>query len=333
MATGDALQVGMAIPFVNWRADRDYNADGTPDGWGLSGSAVATWRKIQGSTTDHIRQYGLSQIGALGLYSATSSDYLYCRTLPNSVPQSGDTINAWLYSYVSPWHTTTDRVRVAIHILNAAGTSEGNTTNDSPASPERGKWQSLARVTPTFLSTTSSIEARWYDSGNSANPTRMMIDAPLLVWDARGLAGGPRAMDSPPSPNGTSLVPGTLAEWSRDEDGGIYLADPHAATPKWRLTLAWDYMSDDDYHYWLDCYAVNRGASGFKSASGRRLEPQPVVVMHHFWEPANYSASVGSHYLNIGKPWAVIGNIMSFDLSVRQYVGWGYSGSIVIEEA
>lgn len=331
MATGDALLVGAAIPFNNWRGDRDYDCNGTPDGWGLAGSAQATWRRLQGTDGTYLRQWGLSGLGAIGLYSASASDYLWCRSRPYTVPAYG--IHGALYFWCCPWKTPTDRIIAEIHILNAAGTSEGSNNVTSGTSPERGLWNRVGQNTPTFLTTTSSIEVRFRDAVLSADPARMMIDTPFVLFRPDAGTGGGRAMESQPSERGTSLYPSSLGEMDRDGDGGAYYADPYGATPKWTLTLNWEYMSQDDYCYWLACYAVNRGASPFKDAAGNRLQPLPIAVMHNFWWPTDYSDSLGEHYKNSGMAQVVIGNITTFDLRVREYVGFGYSGSVVIEES
>lgn len=335
MATGDALQVGIAAPFVNWRGERDYQAGalgGAPDGWGVAGSASLTWRQLLGSTDTYVRQWGLGSLGGLGLYSAAAGDYAWCRTLPNAVPAL-TMLDGVLFAWVCPWSSSSDRIAVQVHLLNAAGTSEGSGAANSSSSLSRAKWGAMAVGSPTMLATTSMIQARFVDSGASGTPTRMILSEPVFVWHALGSTGGPRSMTAHPSANGTTLVPKGLGELSRGDSGSMSYADPYGASAKWTLTLSFEDMPEADYNYWCACYAVNRGASGYKGADGKRLEPQPVAVLHHFWEPTDYSGTPSDHYRNAGKPQIIVGNIVSFDLRVREYLGWGYSGSIVIEEA
>lgn len=340
MATGDPPDVGIAIPMINWRAERDYDTGysgtvlpyGMPDGWGAAGNAYTMWRK-PATAYDYLMQWGLSTLGALAIYSNAAGDYVWCRSAPNSVPSTGDTFNGSAYAWCCPWRVPTDRLKMEVHTLDANGASTGSTNQTSAASPVRARWDPLYRATPNFGNSTSMIQLRFMDGATLGSPTYMMIDAPVVAWDARGVTGaGLRALESRPNTE-SYLTPGSLASIERDTDQGFYLADPYGATAKWTLYLAWDDMSVNDYQYWLAAYAVNRGASGFKSANGKRLLPMPVAVRHHLYEPIDYSDDLASHYRNSGKPQIIVGNITSFDLSAREHLGWGYQGSITIEEA
>lgn len=328
MATGDALQVGMAVPLVNWRGAVDSDVDGTPDSWGTTGSASVEWRKASGNSP-----WGLSGLCSTSIRFTGSGDYVYLRSEVNSCPVPGGfSFGANALAYVSrddvvgapPGKYTLD-----VRYLDSSGSQVAiaSTTNTNI---EDGYWLESSAAGANFTADTAAVELRYGPDTDAARG--FILDDPVVAWKADGSGGGLHTMGSAPSISGTSLVPGTLATLSRDARSGGYMADPYGARAKWLLNLNYEYMSEADYQYWLECYAINQGASGYKAADGGRLRPVPVIVRHRFWEPSSFSSGADG-YAESGKQQYHIGNFTAFNLAVREHVGWGYQGSITIEEA
>lgn len=318
MATGDAVQVGVAARLLNWRGENDYDVDGVPDYWTVTGSA----------DVDMLLGHGLSGLYGTSIYSTGSGNRVHLRTEKWAVP-ADVSISAKLGVWTKKNPNNSAFGMAIKRVLLDEDLSEiSNNVTGLASSYFDTYWQfsGVAEFdTDNFTATTAYLEVQFY---RSSGGNYGIIDSPFYCWKADGTSGfGLKDMESTPTSAACRPL-GTLGV-TRDVHNSAYVYGRMGGQQKWRLNLGFDYLSAADYAYLKHCYAVNTGKSGYKNANGDQLSPQPIAVMPHLWDPPSSGAADEGEQ---ARPPVIIGDMQDPAMTFTEYVGFGYSGKLVIEE-
>ena len=324
MATGDAIQVGVAARLQNWRGENDFDINGVPDDWILGGNAEVA----------HLAGRGLSGLYATSITSAAGGDTIALRTEENAIPVpdgTGDiTIKAKVGIYLkrhpafAPFTSLTFNVRLLdsdLAEISANALAIGSSFFDT-------FWQSSGTSTflsDAFTSATSYVELQMKrNTGGNVG----LIDSPFLCWKADGTSGdGLKSLTSVPT--GVRMDQVQSRSMSRDMNQNAYKYGGDGGRQLWRLELQFSFLSVADYAYLKQCYAVNTGKSGYRDAAGNQLAAQPIAVVPHLWDPPQ-SGTAGK--AEQARPPVVIGKMENPEATFRGYLGRGYQGRLIVTE-
>ena len=323
MAIGDAVQVGIAARLKNWRGENDYDVNGVPDDWTTNESAVVQTLVGEGVA-------GLFGIAMQLPPTANSTVSLFTKENAVPVPHSGDIafpVNFGAYFKKHPTQSYT-APSIKIRLLDSdLGEEDARTTTPTPILFYNNFWVFAPQnsiYSDNMTSDTAYVEVQFK---RNSGGTWEMIDSPFLCWRADGASGGLYSFAS--TPTHVRCDPINSRGAVRDSNQTAYRYGSDGGRQLWQLELTFDYLDPADYAYLKECYAVNTGKSGYRNAAGNRLDSQPIVVMPHIYDPPTSGTAGKSEQ---ARPPVIIGDMSDPQMTFREYIGFGYSGTLTITE-
>jgi hypothetical protein len=328
MAIGDAIQVGVAAKLKNWRGENDFDVNAVPDDWIVAGSPVIE--------TGDVR--GLSGIYATAIQLPSGSDTVALRTKENAVPVpdgTGDiTIAAYFGAYTrNRTGLSTMRPSYTLRLLESDLTEISTNLTALGSASYQAFWtftDTSTIASDNFTTATAYVEVLMKLNAGSGSGEHdwYVIDSPFLCWQADGTAAdGLKTLTS--TPTSVQCNPITSRKRVRDMTQSAYTYGGDGGRQLWRAELGFDFLEEADYAYLKHCYAVNTGRSGYRNANGDRLAPQPIVIMPHIFDPPG-SGTAG--VTEEARPPIIIGKMQDPAMTFQEFIGFGYSGQLIIEE-